>query len=50
MFVQKTIIKRVRIDPKITNQIHEWMKIVFTASSNSNNVVQKERIMSFNGK
>lgn len=42
-FVQKTTIKRVRIDPKITEQIHQWMKTAFTASSNSSNVIQKKK-------
>lgn len=42
-FVQKATIKRVRIDPKITNQIHQWMKTAFTASSNTSNVVQKKK-------
>ena len=42
-FIQKPIIKRVRIHPQITNQIHEWMKVAFTPSSNSNNVVKKKQ-------
>ena len=49
-FVQKSIIKRVRIHPQITKQILEWMKTAFVPSSNSNNVVQKKRTKLFSGK
>jgi hypothetical protein len=41
-FIQKSIIKRVRIDPTITESIHDWMKTAFTPSSNSTNVVMKK--------
>ena len=41
-FVQKSKIKRVRIDLIITETIHDWMKTAFTPSSNSANVVMKK--------